>query len=183
MGGKRKIAGDCERFLHEYVEKRENMDEREESFLLGYYAHLIADAEYQRTIRDEERVKASWVRIRSFPELNRLSAGMEETFDSVKLLFGKAEREKDICRIERDYLDRHPDSGYLTDILPLTEFPDYLDYLPAGAIPRKVKVMGYMPRKEDSRYPFVWMTEAEYRSYVERATGLAAEAILRYRNR
>ena len=42
-----------DRFLHEYVEKKEKIDNREESFLLGYYAHLITDAECQRYIRDE----------------------------------------------------------------------------------------------------------------------------------
>lgn len=55
---------------------------------------------------------------------------------------------KDIYAIEKEYLNLQPDSGYLTDILPLETFPDYIDYLPKGAIVRKIKVMGYMPQKE-----------------------------------
>ena len=96
MGNERKTAADCDRFLHEYVEKKENLDIREESFLLGYYAHLITDAEHQRFIRDENRVKACWDRIKQHPELSKLAVGMEETWDSVKKLINGRERMKDI---------------------------------------------------------------------------------------
>ncbi len=95
MGSERKTASDCERFLHEYIEQKADPDIREESFLLGYYAHLITDAEFQRYIRDETRVKASWNRIKQHPELSKLSVGMEETWDSVKVLIKGKERMKE----------------------------------------------------------------------------------------
>lgn len=81
VGNERKTAADCDKFLHEYVEKKENLDIREESFLLGYYAHLITDAEHQRFIRDENRVKACWDRIKQHLELSKLAVGMEETWN------------------------------------------------------------------------------------------------------
>ena len=180
MGNDRKVASDCDRFLHEYVEKKENVDVKEESFLLGYYSHLITDAEFQRYIRDEERVKDSWVRIKNHPELSQLSTGMEESWDSVKRLISGKERMKDIYSIEKEYLDKNPESGYLTDIVNLTEFPDYIDYLPKGAIARKVKVMGYMPAKENSQYPYIGMTVEEYACFIENATKLVVEAITNY---
>lgn len=180
MEGKRKAAADCDRFLHEYVEKKEKMDNREESFLLGYYAHLITDAEFERYTRDEDRVKASWTRIKKHPELSKLSVGMEETWDSVKVLIKGKERMKDIYSIEKEYLDLHPESGYLTDIIGLKEFPDYIDYLPNGAIARKVKVMGYMPKKEISKYPYIGLTVEEYDFFTETATKLVVEAINKY---
>ena len=145
LSGQKKTAADCDRFLHEYVEAKTDLDIQEKSFLMGYYAHLIADAEFQRFIRDEARVKASWSRIKAHPVLGLQSAGMEETFDSVKMLIDKEARMKDIYSIERAYLDQHPGSGYLMSILTLTTFPDYIDYLPQGAIARKIKVMGYIP--------------------------------------
>lgn len=181
MGSSRKVAADCDRFLHKYVEKKNEIDLREESFLLGYYAHLIVDAEFQRYIRDPERVKETWNRIKKHPELSELSTEMEETWDSVKLLINGKERMKDIYSIEKDYLDTHPESGYLTDIIGLTEFPDYIDYLPTGAIARKVKVMGYMPQKEDSQYPYIGMTVDEYKFFVGVATELVVNAINQYR--
>ncbi len=183
MGNERKTASDCDRFLYEYIEKKENLDSKEESFLLGYYAHLITDAEFQRTTRDKDRVKASWDRIKKHSELGGRSAGMDETWDSVKLLIKGKERMKDIYSLEREYLDANPQSGYFTDILTLTEFPDYIDYLPNGAIVRKVKVMGYMPEKEISEYPYIGMSKEEYESFIERAIELAVEAIERYKGR
>jgi hypothetical protein len=180
MRDKRKTASDCDRFLHEYVEKKEKTDDQEESFLMGYYAHLIADAEFQRYVRDEKRVKAVWTRIKKHSELSKLSVGMEETWDSVKILINGKERMKDIYSIEKEYLDLHPKSGYLTDIMGLTEFPDYIDYLPAGAIVRKVKVMGYMPEKEVSQYSYIGMTVEEYNCFIDTATKLVVEAINKY---
>ncbi len=183
MSEGRKVAADCDRFLHEYVEKSEKLDKKEESFLLGYYAHLIVDAEFQRYIRDEERVKATWERIKKHPELSKLAAGMEETWDSVKVLISRKDRGKDIYSIERTYLDSHPESGYLTDIIGLSEFPDYIDYLPKGAIVRKVKVMGYMPETESSQYPYIGMSTQEYACFVDNATKLVVDAIKKYREK
>lgn len=45
---------------------------------MGYYAHLITDAEHQRFIRDEHRVKACWDRIKQHLELSKLAVGMSE---------------------------------------------------------------------------------------------------------
>lgn len=180
MGNNRKNASDCDRFLHEYIEKKDDLDDKEESFLLGYYAHLITDAEFQRYIRDEDRVKASWNRIKKHPQLSKQAIGMDETWDSVKILIKGKERMKDIYYLEKEYLEAHPESGYITDILCLEEFPDYIDYLPKGAIVRKVKVMGYMPEKEVNQYPYIGMTKEEYDYFLKRATELVVEAIERY---
>ncbi len=129
MGGGRKNASDCDRFLHEFLELKEGLDVKEESFLLGYYAHLITDAEFQRYIRDEERVKAIWDRIKRHPVLREQAKGMDETWDSVKILIHNRERMKDIYSLEKAYLEENSESGYLTDIIGLKEFPDYIDFL------------------------------------------------------
>ena len=183
MENKRKVASDCDRFLHEYIEKKVDLDIKEESFLLGYLAHLITDTEFQRYIRDQKRVKASWDRIKRHPELNKSAVGMEETWDSIKVLITQKERMKDIYSLEKDYLDSHPESGYLTDIIGLEEFPDYIDYLPKGAIVRKVKVMGYMPQKEVSKYPYVGISEDEYCDFVSKATKMVVEVIGKYKGK
>lgn len=131
MSADRKAAADCERFYREYIESRKDAaTEQELSFLLGYYAHLIADAEFQRYIRDAERVAQSWERIKKHPALSSGIKGMPEDWDSVKKLIDKSERMKDIHAIEAEYLEAHPNSGYLTEIMGLTSFPDYMDYLP-----------------------------------------------------
>lgn len=178
MTSRRKVAEDCDRFLHEYMEKQVISSVQKESFLLGYYAHLITDVEFQRYIRDESRVRASWERIKAHAELREKAMGMSETWDCVKLLISGRERMKDIYSLEKEYLDEHPDSGYLTEIIGLEAFPDYIDYLPHNAIPRKVKVMGYIPQRTVSQYPYIAMTIEEYNLFLDNATDLVVNAIL-----
>lgn len=177
MTGKRKSAADCDRFLYEYIERKTTFSKEEESFLLGYYSHLITDAEFQRFIRDENRVKAAWERIKSHPELREKTIGMAETWDVVKVWISGKERMKDIYALEKEYLDAHPGSGYLTEIKKLDSFPDYLDYLPAGAIARKAKVMGYIPTKTVSLYPYIAVSREEYDQFLRSASDLVTDAI------
>lgn len=56
-----------------------------------------------------------------------------------------------------------------------TEFPNYIDYFPEGAIVRKIGVMGYIPQREVSRYPYLAMSEDEYKCFVNRAAELVID--------
>ncbi len=167
MQGKRKRASDCDRFYKEYIVNRLNeiQSKEELSFLLGYYSHLITDAELQRTIRDENRVAAAWERAKKIPELRAKAEGLNETWDSFKILFpNRNERMKDFYVIEREYLDGNPDSGYI-------------DYLPKNAIPMKIKLMYYMPILEEGKYPFIGFSRDEYCGFLERAVENVVNAI------
>ena len=180
MQAGRKNADDSRRFFEAYIAPRltKNVSKEELSFLLGYYAHLITDAELQRTIRDEARVAAAWKRAKTIPELADKSNGMDETWDSFKKLFpDRKDRMKDFFVIEREYLDAHPESGYFTEIKGLQDFPDYIDYLPHGAIPTKVKMIYYMPTLEMGRYPFIAFTRDEYNGFLDRAVENVVKAI------
>ena len=178
MQGDRKSAGDCEAFWQEYLVNRAELIKSEEhrSFLLGYYAHLVADAEFQRFIRDGERVSAVWRRIHACPALHEQSAGLPETWDTVKRLVPRAERMREIASLEAEYLAEHPDSGYLTEILPLEEFPDYIDYMPHGCIVRKIDVMGDVPQKSPLQNGMISINRAEYDAYVAAAVQLLRDA-------
>jgi len=172
MSADRKVAADCDRFFEAYITSRKHQiaTTQELSFLLGYYAHLVTDAEFQSDIRDPERVTAAWRRIKTHPALSSHAAGMPENWDSIKKLIPTKERMKDIYTMEAEYLTCHPQSGYLTEVLPVASFPDYIDYLPKGAIVRKVRVMGYLPKKEQGEYPFIAMTREEFACFLNRAT-------------
>ena len=169
MQGERKKASDCDAFYEEYIVKRgaKIVDEEQYSFLLGYYAHLITDAAFQAMIRDENRVKSVWKRIKADADLCNAAAGMDETWDFVKKLISKRDRMREIYAMEAEYLRDHPDSGYLTVILPLKEFPDYLDYLPQGSIVRKIGVMAYLPELDPSFAKFITISRREYAEFVE----------------
>ena len=169
MEGARKKASDCDAFYEEYIAKRKDRirSAEEYAFLLGYYAHLITDAAFQKMIRDENRVKATWKRIKEKEDLREQSAGMEETWDNAKKLIPKRVWVGHIYSLEAEYLNAHPDSGYLTEILPLMEFLDYIDYLPAGAIVRKIGVMGYLPKVNADAAEWIALSREEYEAYIE----------------
>lgn len=169
MQGERKKASDCDAFCEKYITDRRNeiKSAEEYAFLLGYYAHLITDAAFQAMIRDEERVKAAWDRIKADKELSVSSTGMEETWDSIKRLVSKRDRMQEIYSMEAKYIRDNPNTGYLTEILPLKEFPDYIDYLPAGAVVRKIGVMGYLPKVGDFTVKYITMSQEEYAAFVK----------------
>lgn len=180
MSDNRKKADDCTAFRDEYIIKRigDIRSAEELSFLFGYYAHLITDAEHQRAIRDEKRVAAAWKRAKAYDELRELSSGMDENWDNFKKIFpDRKDRMKDFYVPEREYLDAHPESGYFTEIQGLETIPDYIDYLPKGAIPAKVKMMYYMPTLEEGKYPFVGFSREEYAEFLDNAVELAVGGI------
>ena len=169
MQGARKKASDCDAFYDEYIAKRRDRIQTSEeyAFLMGYYAHLITDAAFQKMIRDEDRVKATWKRIKANEDLLAHSVGMEETWDNAKKLIPKRVWVGHIYSLEAEYLEAHPDSGYLTEILPLKEFPDYIDYLPEGAIVRKIGVMGYLPKINEVLGEWIAISREEYEEYIQ----------------
>lgn len=178
MQGEHKKASDCDAFCDAYIIKRRDkiLSAEEYAFLLGYYSHLIADAAFQAMIRDEDRVKAVWTRIQANEKLRVAGAGMDKTWDSVKKLISKKDRMCEIDAIEAEYLAMHPTSGYLTEILPLKTFSDYIDYLPHGSIVRKINVMGYLPTQDDSVSPIA-ISKGEYADYVENTIQLVVKQL------
>lgn len=169
MQGERKKASDCDAFCDEYILKRKDKikSAEEYAFLLGYYSHLITDAAFQVMIRDEDRVREVWMRIKADEELSAAGTGMDETWDSVKRLIPRKDRISEIYAMEAEYLNNYPNSGYLTEIIPLKSFPDYIDFLPQGSIVRKICVMGYLPDLDKSINKFITMSKDEYANFVE----------------
>lgn len=183
MQAERKSAADCHRFCREYIfaPGAEARSSEEYAFLLGYYAHLITDAAFQSMTRNSRRLQAVWHRIRSDAALCAAGAGMAETWDTVKKLIPKEERMRQIHAIEADYLRGHPDSGYLTEILPLKDFPDYIDYLPPGAIIRKIGIMGILPNPDKLKTPFIAISREEYREFVTDTVKLITDTFVKDR--
>jgi len=169
MSEKRKVANDCDSFCEEYILNRKSEIQSLEhySFLLGYYVHLIADAAFQWYIRDDKRVRDTWRRIKADEKLCIQAKGYSEDWDSVKKLISNNERMHEIYSMEAEYLRDNPASGYLTEILPLKEFPDYIDYLPHGCVVRKIGIMGYLPELDETLINPISMSREEYISFVD----------------
>jgi len=169
MSKRRKVSSDCESFFNDYfLEHTEsNISIEHYSFLLGYYVHLITDAEFQWYIRDDNRVKAVWRRINKNEDLHAKAKGCSEDWDSVKKLISMEKRLSGIYTFEAEYLKENPNSGYFTEILPLEEFPDYIDYLPKGSIVRKIGVMGYLPEISIDEDKFISISKEELLAFVD----------------
>lgn len=179
MNGKTKDEDDSDRFRDIYFLSRKNEIETDEeyAFLLGYYAHLIEDAMYTAFLMDETRVQNAWKRILSSDEYADAAKGLACSWKSIKAVMSKEERNAEVGAIERKYLDQHPESGFLKYILPLTDFPDYIDYLPKGAVKRKIGVMGVVPDSMEEGRQFIGITEDELTAFSKKAAGTVIEKI------
>lgn len=174
MSRERKVASDCDSFCNEYILNSKNKIHSQEqySILLGYYVHLITDAAFQWYIRDDKRVKDTWIRIKANENLRLSAIGYPNDWDSVKKLISKNERMHEIYSMEAEYLRANPTSGYLTEILPLKEFPDYIDYLPHECIVRKINVMGYLPEMDENLNNPISMSREEFNYFVDNTAEL-----------
>ena len=55
----------------------------------------------------------------------------------------------------------------MTEILPLKAFPDYIDYLPEGAIARKIGVIGYLPEINEGLGEWIAISREKYEAYIQ----------------
>ena len=179
MTGERKQMSDCAGFRIAYLERRkpEISSLEEYSFLLGYYSHLLTDAAFQRFIREPDRVAAVWRRILADPELAERAENMDRTWDCAKKVIPGNDRTQGIYNMEAIYLNEHPDSLYLTCVLPLKSFPDYIDYLPEGGIVRKIGVMGYVPQYQENQ-KYLSISPEEYSAFTEHAIDFVCRTFL-----
>ena len=172
MQGKRKSMADADAFRRAHLQgTQENMDSFEKyAFLLGYYAHLAADAAYEAMIHDTDRIQAAWKRVQANEALNARSAGLNADWKSIKRLIPKPDRLREANRVESEYLRGHPRSGYWTEILPLRDFPQYLEYLPPGCIERKIEIMGLPPQDDGQPAAFLAVSREEFRAFAAETT-------------
>jgi len=177
MAGKTKLTADCEGFWNQRILGREFSSNEERSFYLGYYAHLVEDAGFMQFQRNEQRVRDMWRRIRSVPELAQRTAGLPQTYDAVKTVCNRRERMADIYALESEYLHSHPDTSYLTVLQHVKQFPDYLDFLPPGAIVRKIGVMGGVPAKNEKEPQQIFCTRGELDAWVETISRTLADRL------
>lgn len=177
MSGESKLTADYERFYREYIENGNFRDKMHFSFLAGYYAHLITDVEYQKFVRDEKRLERLYERLRENEEAREIFSGYPQTYDAVKEAFGRKKVYEDIFIIENRYINAHPDSFYNTVLRKITEFPDYLDFLPAGAVVRKIGVMTYEVPKNIPDIPLMFFPEEEYMAHITQTTDIVSSKL------
>lgn len=164
-----KTTSDYEGFFNEYIKNKPFKSKEEYSFLLGYYCHLITDAKYALFIRDENRVSASFNRIKANPEMNKKIQGFLESFDTLKKIFGKWNVFSDIVELENKYITDNPDCSYNQILRKTKNFPDYLDFFPKNAINRKIPIMikEYDDIKAMKGSGYYFFSVDEYENYLQ----------------
>ena len=173
-----KSTVDCEKFYENYIKDRRFDNGEQYAFLWGYYSHLITDREYQiNFVRNEQRVKSSFERIKANKRLQAKIDGYPENLDTLKTVFGRSEIFGDIKHLEHAYLLSHPDSSYNTVLRNITDFSDYIDFLPQGAILRKIKIMAFEPPAENDNAPLVFFSQDEYSQFISNVVTLIFESI------
>lgn len=177
MNGKSKLTADYEGFFNEYIKDKEFSCDEHISFLLGYYSHLVTDVEFQKFVRDDKRVKNIFSRVKSNENLYKEVRYYSEDFDTLKRVFGKHNIFYDIYVQEFNYLKDNPNSKYNTILKRINDFPDYLDYLPKGAITRKINIINDYLDVKQQRDEFIFFSEHEFKEFVEETSSLIYELI------
>ena len=166
MQGKSKLTVDAEGFFEQHVKHASTPLWK--SFCMGYYVHLVMDRAWQRWIRDEKRVAASFCRLKAVPEMAEKLQGFPETYDTLKQVFGRSPRIRDVERMEQLYVQAHPGCSYERILRTITHFPDIPGY-PKGAVMRKIGIMAPPVPDAPIETDFLFFAPQEYEQLMETA--------------
>ena len=168
--GRRKALSDAEDFYRERMEGKVFSSCEERAFHFGYFAHILTDALYQDFVHRAENVRECFGRLSADPVFRERRGDREESFDTLKELFGSRFTYGDLARRESEYLRTHPSSLFFTELCRAADFPDYMPEFPAGAFSRKIAVMARPP--EPGSGACVFWTERKYEAYLLEAFSL-----------
>ncbi len=177
MTGSSKQTADYEAFYREYISGHSFQSFEESSFLWGYYCHLVTDVLYQQFVRDPERVSSCYRRLMKNSSFSAQLSGFPETFDTLKTLFGKKRVFRDITILENNIVFDNPDCAYHQVLRKTSFFPDYLPFLPSGAIIRKIPHMTYAIEKRIPEDDLYFFTREEYRKFLLNTTAKLRELL------
>lgn len=177
MNGQSKLTADYEDFYIKYIKEQSVNSKEHHSFLFGYYSHLITDVEFQRFVRDEQRVKNVFKRIKANDNLREKIVGYSEDFDTLKNVFGKNTVFNDIRVQESNYLNFNTNSGYNTVLRSIEEFPDYLDFFPQGAIIRKIRIMAVKHESEINQQELIFFSKQEFEEFINETSNIVYDLL------
>lgn len=170
MTGKSKTTADYEAFYRAYIRNCTFRSPEHEAFLWGYYTHLVTDVMFSRFLHDEVRCAACLNRLKAD---GRYTAHLSETdaadgFAVIKQAVGREALNADTAYLEGMYLASHPDNSYTAVLRRIESFPDYLDFLPPGAIVRKIGIMAVdMRLSEIAKTDMLIFSGDEYRRFMD----------------
>ncbi len=177
MCGSKKSMEGCEKFFDTYIKDKTFASDEQYSFLLGYYSHLVTDVKWLEYMHDTCRINDCYERIKKIPELYEKIRDLSVEYYSIKNTLGKRCFLDDVVDIEQRYIIENPDNSYNGILRKTTEFPDYIDFLPEGAILRKIGIMAYEPPTEIAEREHIFYTAEEYKRFITDMTELMCKLI------
>ena len=133
----------------------------------------------QLFFQSPEITAARFERIKKRPDYAARVNGLPENHETIRRIFTRREKLGDMTAIERDYLRARPDSAYNSVLRNVSEFPDYIDILPPGAIARKIPIMLASDAAAEERCEFVFIAPDEHTEYVRRTAKLIYNEIMK----
>lgn len=176
MLGKNKSTVDAEGFFEKHIRGREGLSIQRRSFLMGWLCHLVADRTWQRWQRDENRVAACFERIRQVPSMAERLTGHPDTYDTLKAVFGRDMMQRDVWKMEQDYVLQNPSTCFETVIRKTTAFPDIPGF-PPDAVNRKIPILAQPIPKEPIRATQLFFTPSEYENLLNTAVSVFEKII------
>ncbi len=143
-------------FFKEYLRDPVH-DNKERSFLLGYYVHLLTDTEWGNMVEQKKETHEGYARLK--------------------------EDKKFIWIIKKDWYDldfmyfrNNPDSAFFKTFQHIKTFPNYLDYYPEGAIMDRVKYITeyYTSSRDNLDREYEYLTMDEMNQFLDETVDIIA---------
>lgn len=148
-----------ERFYDKYL-RNKKMDNKEYSFKLGYYIHLLTDVEWTKLHKKQK-------------ENEEYRRNLEKDKNFIWIV------KKDWYGHDFIYVENYKESIFHTVFKQIENVPDYLDYFPKGAFTRQVKYIRdyYLGENEETKDNFIYLTKKDMDRFIEEATKVIEERL------
>jgi len=151
----------AENFFDKHLKGRE-LENKEKSFLVGYYTHLLTDIEWSKMHRriknQDKKMKEEFIKDKSF-------------IWTVK---------KDWYGLDYKYIKENDDCIFNRVYKHIKEIPDYLDYFPKDAfIKQKEAIVDYYTEKNEEHFSkeFKYLTEDMMNQFIEECSANILEIL------
>lgn len=143
---------DAEQFFECYLSTQSN-DNLKQSFLLGYYVHLLTDIEWSKMLHHKIRNDIEYKALEQDPKF--IWKIKEDWYD-----------------LDHLYFRENPDSIFHSIFKHVETFNDYLDYYPKNGIIRQLRyiINFYSTHKRELEREYKYLNEAEMNAFVIETT-------------
>ncbi|MGF7056413.1 hypothetical protein [Brassicibacter mesophilus] len=152
---------DADRFFDTYL-RTNYQDKKKESFLIGYYAHLLSDIEWSKLVEHKKRTSCL------YDQLN-----IDKDFIW--------EIKKDWYDLDHLYFRKNSDSFFHTSLKYLKEFPEYIEYFPKNSVINKLEyiINFYVSFEGNLDREYKYLTEDEMNLFVNRTADLISNIFIK----